>query len=156
MPEQGVPSAHLRNVGGAVLGWVVMAVCVTGLMIGLFALLGPDRVFRPGGLEPTPAWLIASIAIGLAAAVAGGTVCAKVASDRRGVLMLIALVVVLGVADALAQRPPPEVTAPEVVGFLEALGSARPPAWISWLSPLLGAVGTLVGAGIAGSQGDGR
>ena len=63
MLDQGVPRAHLRNVGGAVLGWVVMAVCVTGLMIGLFALLGPDRVFRPGGLEPTPAWLIASIAI---------------------------------------------------------------------------------------------
>ncbi len=156
MLERGVPRAHLRNVGGAVLGWVVMAICVTALMIGLFALLGPDRVFRPGGLEPTPAWLVASIAIGLAAAVAGGAVCARVATDRRGVLMLIALVVVLGVADALAQRPPPEVTAPELVGFLEALGSARPPAWISWLNPLLGAVGTLVGAGIAGSRGDGR
>ena len=138
------------------LGWVVMAVCVTGLMIGLLALLGPDRTFRPGGLEPTPVWLVASIAIGLAAAVAGGAVCAKVASDRRGMLMLIALVVVLGVADALAQGPGPEVTAPGAVGFLEASGSARPPAWISWLNPLLGAVGTLVGAGIAGSHGDGR
>lgn len=156
MLDQGVPRAHLRNVGGAVLGWVVMAVCVTGLMIGLFALLGPDRVFGPGGLEPTPAWLVVSITIGLAAAVAGGAVCARVASDRRGVLMLIAFVVVLGVADALAQGPPPEVTAPEVVGFLEALGSARPPAWISWLNPLLGAVGTLLGAGIASPRGDGR
>ena len=151
-----MPGAHLRNVGGAVLGWVVMAVCVTAPMIGLFALLGPDRVFRPGGLEPTPAWLAASIAIGLAAGVAGGAICAKVASDRRGVLMLIALVVVLGVADALSQGTPPEVTAPELVGLLEALGSARPPAWISWLNPLLGAVGALVGAGIASSQSDGR
>ena len=156
MPDRGVPGAHLRNVGGAVLGWVVMAVCVTVPMIGLFALLGPDRVFRPGGLEPTAEWLVASIVIGLAAAVAGGAVCAKVAGDWRGVLMLIALVVVLGVADALAQGPPPEVTAPAAADFLEALGSARPPAWIPWLNPLLGAVGTLVGATIAGSRGDGR
>ena len=157
MVDRGAAGAHLRNVGGAVLGWIVMAACASALMIGLWALLGPEGALRPVGLEPTSAWLAGSIGIGLTAAVAGGAACAGVASDRRGVLMLVALVVVLGVANALAHTPPPDdVTRPGAIDFRDAMAWARPPAWISWLNPLLGAAGALLGAGIAGSRGAGR
>lgn len=140
---------HLRNVGGAVLGWVVMAASVGGLMAVLWMVLGEEGSFRPGSWEVTTAWSLGSVAIGLLAAVLGGFVCAKVAGDRRGVLMLIVLVVVLGVATALFPHPATGGVRPEDVAMLEAARSAEPPRWLAWLNPLLGLVGILLGARLA-------
>ena len=142
-------NVHVRNVGGAVLGWVVMAAFVTGLMAVLWMVLGEEGSFRPGSWEVTQAWSLGSVAIGLLAAVVGGFVCAKMAGDDRGVLMLIVLVVVLGVANALFQPPATDAIRPEGVAMLDAAGSAWEPRWVSWLNPVLGLVGVLLGARLA-------
>ena len=142
-------NVHVRNVGGAVLGWVVMALCVFVLMAVLWTALGVDGSFRPGSWEVTTAWSLGSVVIGLLAAVVGGIVCRKVAGDGRGVLMLIALVVVLGVANALFQPPATGAVRAEDVAMLEAAGSAEQPGWLAWLNPLLGLVGILLGARLA-------
>ena len=142
-------NVHVRNVGGAVLGWVVMAACVAGLMAALWMVLGEEGSFRTGSWEVTQAWSLGSVAIGLLAAVVGGSVCAKVAGDDRGVLMLVALVVILGVANALFQAPVADSVRPEGVAMLDAAGSAREPVWVSWLNPVLGLVGVLLGARLA-------
>ena len=142
-------NVHMRNVGGAVLGWVVMAACVFVLMAVLWTALGVEGSFRPGSWEVTTAWSLGSVVIGLLAAVVGGIVCRKVAGDGRGVLMLIALVVVLGVANALFQPPATGAVRPEDVAMLEAAGSAEQPRWLAWLNPLLGLVGILLGARLA-------
>lgn len=140
---------HLRNVGGAVLGWVVMSALVFFLMAGLRMVLGADGSFRPGSWEVTAAWSFGSLGLGLPAAVAGGLVCARVAGDGRGVPMLVALVVVLGVVNALFQAPVADGVRPESVGMTEAAGSAREPGWVSWLHPLVGVAGILLGARLA-------
>ena len=142
-------NVHMRNVGGAVLGWVVMAACVFALMAGLWMLLGEDGSFRPGSWEVTRAWTLGSVVIGLLAAVVGGFVCGKVAGDDRGVLMLVVLVVVLGVANALFQAPVAGAVRPDGVAMLDAAGLAREPRWVSWLNPVLGLVGALLGARLA-------
>lgn len=139
-------SLHVRNVGGAVLGWVAMAACVFVLMAGLWMVLGVEGSFRPGSWEVTPAWNLGSVVLGLLAGVVGGLVCARVAGDGRGVLMLVVLVVVLGVANALFQAPVAEGVRPEDVAMIEAAASAREPKWVSWLNPVVGAVGILLGA----------
>lgn len=140
---------HLRNVGGAVLGWVVMFACVAGLMALLWGVLGEDGSFRPGSWEVTQAWSLGSVAIGLSAAVAGGFVCGRVAGDDRGVTMLVVLVVILGVVNALSQAPVADAARSEGVAMMDAAASARQPGWLSWLNPVLGAAGALLGARLA-------
>lgn len=142
-------NVHLRNVGGAVLGWVVMSACVVVPMALLWVVLGEDGAFRPGSWEVTHALSLGSVAIGLFAAVVGGFVCAKVAGDNRGVLMLVVLVLILGVVNALSQAPVADAVRPEGVAMTDAAGSAREPVWLSWLHPVLGAVGALLGARLA-------
>ena len=141
----------MRNVGGAVLGWVVTAACVASLMALLRSVLGAEGSFRPGSPDVTPALALGSLAAGLPAAVVGGVVCAKVAADRRGEWMLVALVAVLGVANALYlhQAPVADGVLPEGVATMEAAGSAREPGWVSWLNPVVGVVGILLGARLA-------
>ena len=112
-----------RNLGAAALGFVVMAVTVVVLMlvVGLvFAFMSEWVGFA------------LSIVVNLVAAAIGGMVCAKVAADARGVWTLIVAVFVFGVA---------------VVLVPDAVDSDPEPLWLSWLNPLLGAVGVYFGAG---------
>ena len=140
---------HMRNIGGAVLGWVVMFVGVVILFSVLWMVLGAEGSFQPEGWEISGMWALGSIVVGLLAALAGGFVCSKVAADSRGVWMLVALVVILGVADALTGALVVEGTRPEGVSMTEAMMSAQQPKWIAWLNPVLGAVGALFGARLA-------
>lgn len=137
---------HLRNVGGAVLGWVVMAGAVFLLFSGLWMVLGPDGAFQPQSWEVSGMWLLGSILVSLLAAVIGGLVCTWVAADDRGLLMLMALVLVLGVAVALFEAPAPEGIRPPGVSMPEAMNSAQQPKWLAWLNPVLGVVGAFAGS----------
>ncbi len=142
-------SEHLRNFGGAVLGYVVMFAGVVVLMSVFWVVVGADGAFQPGSWEVSGTWNLGSIVIGLVAGIGGGLVCGKVASDSRGVWMLIVLVVILGVANALATGaavgPVPGVRTPDV-SMTEAMMTAQEPTWIAWLNPVLGAVGAFLGA----------
>lgn len=137
---------HVRNVGGAVLGWVVMAGVVILLFSGLWMVLGPDGAFQPGSWEVTGMWLSGSIVVSLLAAVTGGLVCTWVAADDRGLLMLMALVLVLGAYLALADVPSAESIRPPEPGMTEAMNSARQPKWLAWLNPVLGVAGAFAGS----------
>ena len=137
---------HVRNVGGAVLGWVVMVGAIFLFFAVLWMVLGPDGAFEAGSWEASGAWLFGSIVAGLLAALIGGLVCAKVAADDRGVLMLIALVMVLGVAGALGDVAVTEGARPAQVDLIEAMNSGRQPKWLAWLNPVLGAVGAFAGS----------
>ena len=153
-------SEHLRNIGGAVLGWIVMFACVFVLMSGFWMMLGADGAFQAGSWEVTGTWNFGSIVISLIAAVLGGLVCAKVSADSRGVWMLVALVVVLGVASALPGAPMADAgmadaatgVRPPDVSMTEAMMTAQQPRWIAWLNPVLGAVGALFGARLVKSD----
>ena len=138
---------HVRNVGGAVLGWAVMAGAVILLFSGMWMVLGAEGAFRPGSWEVSGTWLIGSIVVSLLAAASGGLVCAWVAADDRGVLMLMALVVVLGVALALGDvAPATDGIRPPELGMTEAMNSARQPRWLAWLNPVLGVLGAFAGS----------
>lgn len=137
---------HARNVVGAVLGWVVMAGAVFLLFFGLWMVLGPDGAFQPQSWEVSGIWLLGSIVVSLLAAVLGGLVCTWVAADDRGLLMLMALVVVLGVAIALGDVPAAEGIRPPEVGMDEAINSAQEPKWLVWLNPVFGVVGAFAGS----------
>lgn len=147
---------HLRNIGSAVAGYVTMAICVMALMSGLWMVLGADGAFKSESWEISGAWSFGSIIVGLLAGLAGGLVCSKVAADRRGVWMLLVLVVVLGVAVAVgefetagmgvSESPSAGGTRPADVSMTEAMMSAQQPVWLAWLNPVLGVIGVLLGA----------
>ena len=137
---------HVRNVGGAVVGWVVMAGAVFLLFGALWMVLGVDGAFQPQSWEVSAMWLLGSIVVSLLAAVFGGLVCTWVAADDRGLLMLMVLVVVLGIAIALQDVPSAEGVRPLDVGMMEAMNSGQQPKWLAWLNPVLGVVGAFAGS----------
>ena len=144
-----------RNIGAAVLGWVTMAAGVFALMFVMWMVMGADGAFQPGTWEVSWGWSLGSIAVGLLAAIAGGLVCAKIADGPWGVRILVAIVVVLGVLVALGEM---EMTGlesaadavagprPDEVGMFEAMSAGQQPIWLTWLNPVLGAVGSILGA----------
>lgn len=139
-----------RNIGGAVLGYVVTFVAVFILMSVMWMVMGGDGAFQPESWDVSGGWIAGSIVVGLVAAIAGGAVCGKVAASHHGVWILIGVVVVLGVLLALdGANPAAEVAVgartPDV-GMMDAMMSARPPSWMAWLHPLVGAIGTFYGA----------
>ena len=137
---------HVRNVGGAVVGWVVMAGAVFLLFGALWMVLGVDGAFQPQSWEVSGMWLLGSIVVSLLAAVFGGLVCTWVSADDRGLLMLMVLVVVRGIAIALGDVPSTEgVRLPEV-SMMEAMNSGQQPKWLAWLNPVLGVVGAFAGS----------
>lgn len=133
---------HLRNIGAAVLGYLVMGITV----FVLFLVVGLVMVMADSG-----GFVVASIVISLVAALIGGIVCAKVAADARGVWILIAAVVVVGVVMAIRPDTPVEAVTegldPAMAEMMEsAAETVEEPAWLQWLTPFLGAVGVFLGA----------
>ncbi|MDE2654935.1 MAG: hypothetical protein OXI71_14110 [Gemmatimonadota bacterium] len=124
---------HLRNFGAAVLGYVVMYVVVIVLMLVMAFVV-----------DEGAGWIVGSIVVSLFAAVVGGLVCAKVAANSGGMWILIAAVVVLGVAVAVAGPMMAEMASE--AGVADAMDATEEPTWLAWLNPLLGAVGVYLGA----------
>ncbi|MXW55445.1 MAG: hypothetical protein F4Z59_01795 [Gemmatimonadales bacterium] len=107
---------------------------------------GASGAFQPGTWEVASGWILGSIAIGFVGAYIGGRVCARVAHDARGALILIGILVVLGVVSALMPVEAATGPRPDDVGMLEATMSANQPTWLTWLNPVIGVVGIWLGS----------
>lgn len=139
----------LRNLGAAVLGYIVVAIVSFVLPVLMWWVLGPEGAFRPDSWDTSPTWNAGWIIVAVVGAAAGGFVCAKVAADRHGVTILVALLLVGGALSLAFYVPAGVGVRPADVGMMEAMGSARNPTWLSWLNLPLAAVGALLGARIA-------
>ena len=136
----------LRNILAAIVAYIAMAAALFALFSLLWLTLGPSRAFQPGSWEISGGWALGSVVLGLVAAYIGGRVCARVAHDARAATILIAIVLVLGVVTALMPLEMAAGPRPDDVSMMEATAGARQPAWITWLNPLLGAVGVWFGS----------
>ncbi|MCY4573160.1 MAG: hypothetical protein OXF01_10210 [Gemmatimonadetes bacterium] len=127
----------MRNFGAAVLGYVVMVVAVFTL-----TLIMAFVVSEGTGM------IVASIVVSLVAAVLGGVVCAKVATDNGGMWILIAAVLVIGLGMAALGPMMADMAADAVAeaGMTESMDVSMEPTWLTWLTPVLGAVGVYLGA----------
>jgi hypothetical protein len=140
----------LRGVLGVIVGYVVMAILVFVLLGALWMVLGAERAFRVGTTDVTVLWMVASAILSLLAAIAGGLTCALIAGGRGAVRVLAALVLVLGLIQAIMvlQAEPQQVADPAALAMFEAMMAARQPVATLVLNPLIGAVGVLVGGGL--------
>lgn len=138
----------LRTIGGAVLGYVAMALVVFGGLTAAYLLMGADRAFQPGVYDVSLLWMIVSIIVGFGAALLGGRVAVAVARSVNGPRILAGIVIVLGVALALSTlgaEPLSDAVRAPGVGPMEAMAVARTPFWMMLLNPVIGAIGVLVG-----------
>ena len=136
----------LRNILAAIAGYIAMAAVLFVLFSLLWVMLGPTHAFRPDSWVVSGYWSLGSIVLGFAAACFGGKVCARMGHDARAAAILIALVIVLGVVQALMPVDMAAGPRPDEVSMMEATAGARHPAWFSWLNPLIGAAGVWFGS----------
>ena len=61
-------------------------------------------------------------------------------------MILVGILVVLGVVSILIPVEAATGPRPDDVGMLEATMSARQPTWLTWLNPVIGAVGVWLGS----------
>ena len=141
----------VRFVSAIVAGYVVMIIAVMAIFAVAYPMLGVDRLFEPGTYEAAKGWIALSFAIGLLAAMIGGTVCARIAPASAAPVWLAGVVLVLGALMAI-----PVITGddaarggvrPAGITMSEAMAHARQPVWVALLNPLVGALGVLAGAG---------
>lgn len=140
-----------RAIAGVIVGYIVMFVVMFAVFTGAYLGLGADKAFNPGTYDVSTLWIAIMVAVNLVAALAGGLVCAAVAGRCKPGYVLAGLVLVLGLAlsyPVLAgtQADPGPRTAG--VPNMEAMMKAKTQVWLAVLCPVVGAVGTVIGAGL--------
>ena len=141
----------VRFVAAVVVGYLVIAGAVIVLFMAAYPLLGVDRLFEPGSFEATGGWIALSVSVSLVAAMMGGTMCARIAPATAAPVFLAAIVLVLGALTAMpvVTRANPERGGPRPANISvdDARAHVEQPVWVALLSPLIGAIGVLSGAG---------
>jgi hypothetical protein len=143
----------VRAIVSVIVGFLVCAFLVIASFALAQAMLGPDWLFRPNSFEPSKRWLLVSFVLSLLAAIVGGLLCGAMSKKRGAVQSLAIVFLVLGAATAATEyalaptdAPPPRT--PDMT-FAEIAQQARQPLWVALVTPVIGAVGALVGGGIA-------
>lgn len=143
----------LRNIGGVVVGYILMALTVFLTFSAAYLLMGTSGAFKPDTYEVSNLWLATSFVLSLVAAVVGGYACAAIARRGRAPLVLALLVVVLGLLAAIpalraANSGRDRLTRPAEVSNMEAMQNAVQPGWVALLNPFIGAAGVVLGASL--------
>lgn len=136
------------SLAGAIAGYIVMAIFIIATFAAAFPILGIDRFFAPGTYEASTSWIVLSLVLGLTGAVLGGWVAGYISPKAHAVPTLAALVLVFGLFSAQAAQnediPRGGPRGPNAT-MSDVMANARQPTWITFLNPLLGAVGVLIG-----------
>lgn len=141
----------LKNVTAAVVGYIVMFAAAFVLFSLMWTVLGADGAFAPGSWDVRMRWIIGSLGLGVIVAISGGFTCEKLSADRRGVVILVALVIVMAVLSAMPDAPlAPTGARPDGVSMFDAMSTAQQPGWLLVVNPIIGIVGVLFGAKLAG------
>ncbi len=147
----------LRNVLGAVAGYVAMVVVVMAGIGLVWTLVGGTGAFAGEGPYPSTVWIVGNLVFGFVAAVVGGWVARKIGQSMTAVKILVALLLVLGAYFAItaesnyAEREPVNKPVAEM-SFTEAGRHAKSPTWYLFLIPLVGVAGALIGGRGSGAE----
>jgi uncharacterized membrane protein YeaQ/YmgE (transglycosylase-associated protein family) len=111
--------------------------------------MGADLAFKPGSFRPSALWIAVEIVVGFAAAAIGGWLCIAIARKRGAATALVVVILVIGALSAipvLKGAGAPEAVREGGLSNMQAMMKARPPVWMAFFNPVLGAVGALVGS----------
>jgi hypothetical protein len=138
-----------RAIAGVVVSLGAMAALVFAGSIALWFALGVDRVLAPASFDGTPLLNAWSVAVSVVGALAGGWLCWRISGSRTPVIVFACLCLLMGLGNAFGQRAKPEPgPRPSGLSVMEAVKLRKEPAWFTFLVPVIGAVGALVGGGV--------
>lgn len=148
----------LRALLGVIVGFFVGLGVVEGGNAAIWKVFGVDALYKEGVWEVTFIWIILSIVLYVIAGLFGGGVCEVVASKgTRAAILLAGVVLVAGSLEAgklNKNMDEQEQTARQVEATrFDAMQYARVPALARFGSPLLAAIGILVGGEIIRRKG---
>lgn len=143
-----------RTIGSVILGYLVMVIVVFATFSLAYRVIGVEGSYQPGTYDVSMLWIVVSIVLGIAAAILGGFVCARVAHSPVAPKALAGVVLILGLGMAIAAAAgggaeDREEIRPAEVSNIEAMQNSQTPIWVQFLNPLIGAAGVLYGAGLA-------
>lgn len=144
----------LRNIGGVIVGYVLMALTIFLTFTAAYLLMGTNAAFKPDTYEVSNLWLVTSFILAFGAAMLGGYACAAIArAGSRAPIALAVLVIVLGVLAAVptlraANAGRDRLTRPAEVSNMQAMQNAMQPGWVAVLNPIIGAGAILLGASL--------
>lgn len=141
----------LRAILGVVVSYAVLFFLWMALFFGVYALLGPERVFQPDSYEVANLWLVLTGVITFGGAMAGGYLCAVISKSNRAcqVLAFVVFLIAIFLCIKAMRRDTGglHIRAGEVTNR-EAVELAVVPTWMHLLNPVIGAAGVLLGARI--------
>ena len=146
----------LRTLAAVVVGYLVIALFIFATFSLVYAALGPSFAFRPGTVDVTAGWMVVATVLNVVAAILGGLVAAKIGRSPAAVNGLAGLVLVLGVVSAvLVMNAPAKALPDRPLTTMEAAAFAKQPTWYSFLLPVIGVAGVLIGGSLAKKKRDG-
>ncbi len=138
-----------KKILAVIIGYVVMVAFIFITFTVVYIAMGTDGAFQPGVYDVSIIWILASIILGILAAILGGLVCVMIAKDQGTAKILAGLVLALGLALAVPAAMGVEEETPNLrsgeVGVMESMQVARQPLWVVFLNPFIGAAGALIG-----------
>jgi len=137
----------LRSIIAVIGSYIVMAVLIVGVFMGLWLGMGPDRLLEPASWKGNMLLTIAAPAITVIGGLFGGWMCAKISRSRKPVMVLAGLVFVLGMTMAFFTLQEPEPTGPRdpAMTMDQIMEQGREPTWLAILNPIIGAGAVLIG-----------
>src|SRR5260221_2735984 len=139
----------LRSSLGVIVGYIVMFILQVAAFMTIYSLMGPNWSFRPASYDASTRWTVTQFGVILVTTIIAGLICAAIAKGGKAPLALAAVVLVLGLALALASTALRPADTHEIrtgsVPNMEAMSKARHPSWVIFLSPIIGAVGLVIG-----------
>ena len=135
----------VRATLGVIGAFVLMAVLVVVLSMGLWFVLGVDGVLRPGVFDGNALLNIYAVLAGIVGAVIAGWLCAKISRSNTAVVVFAALCFVMGTVNAVMQmnKPDPGPRAPGL-SVRQAIEKRKEPMWFTLLMPVIGSTSALL------------
>jgi hypothetical protein len=138
----------LKSIVAIIVSYLVVFVLFSAVFVGLYFVLGVERVFQPDSYEVSTLWLGLTLVGSLLGWMFGGWLCVKISKSLRTGQVFALLVFVATAITCLSQlsreSEGPNVRAGEV-SFVETLGREVTPRWFHFVNPVVSLVGVLAG-----------
>jgi amino acid transporter len=141
-----------RKLLGVIVGYIAMTAFVFISYTLLYFILGTEGTFDPESFHVSFTWIILTIILSFLAAVLGGFVCMLIAKDKKAAMILAGIVFVLGIIVAIPSfggyNEANDKVRENNLSNLEAMNEAKQPDFILLLTPIIAAVGVVIGSGL--------